>query len=261
MDQLNLCPALNEPQARGRRRVNPHVQKAASEAMRDLSGELQRERTEEQARQALAEKTQNEWIDSQQKDLQRQCEDLRQQQEELRAQERRAAQQQWEMAELLRERRREEMQENQKWKQEKLKAEDWRAAEKLQEEENRLEELRNEVARQINTIKPPHSEEKRRRARKDPWEGDRQRGQKTELRRPRSDSDQSMNPSDSEEDGEFFTPHAEIHAGRRGRGSEEDRVSCSQSQARAVKRKKAMILDRYEGGDWEMYMIHFEKVC
>src|SRR6266516_2316594 len=165
MDQLNLCPALNEPQARGRGRVNPHVQKAASEAMRDLNGEIQRERTEEQARQALAEKTQKEWIDSQQKDLQRQREDLRQQQEELQAQERRAAQRQWEIAELLRKKRTEEMQENQNWKQEKLKAENWRDAGKLQEEENRLEELRKEVARQINAMKPPHSEEKRRKVR------------------------------------------------------------------------------------------------
>src|SRR6266516_4094840 len=258
VDQLNLCPALNEPRGRGRGRVNPQAQKAATEAMRDLNGEMQRERTEEQARQALAEKTQKEWIDSQQKDLQRQREGLRQQQEELQAQERKAAQRQWEMAESLKKRRTEEMQENQNWKQEKLKADNWRAAEKLHEEENRLEELRNEVARQINTMKPPHSEEKRRKVRKDTWEGDRQRGQKTELRRPRSDSDQSLNPSDSEEDGEFFTPHVEIHAGRRGRGSEDDRVSCS--TARIVKRKKAMILDRYEGGDWEMYMIHFENV-
>src|SRR6266516_257577 len=126
MDQLNLCPALNEPRGRGRGRVNPHAQKPASEAMKDLNGEMQRERTEEQARQALAEKTQKEWIDSQQKDLQRQREGLRQQQEELQAQERKAAQRQWEMAELLRERRKEEMQENKKWKQDKLKAEDWR---------------------------------------------------------------------------------------------------------------------------------------
>jgi len=140
---------------------------------------------------------------------------------------------------------------------------------RLQKQEQILRGQYKKVAKQIIKISAKAGEEKGKRRRI--GDGERQSGhflRENGKLRIKQEIGETETSSDSEEERETFSALSRATEAQETAtdDSEDDRVSCSvqgHGHARAVRqgrRKKLMTLDRYEGGDWEMYMIHFETV-